>query len=238
MNAIELVTNHRTILQNELKDFVIKYNGAQPLLIAALAEKIEWMCLHIGSPSSVMPMLNSICNGKIKYWCNGDNKGKQLNSRIHRDELERKHCELTYNQIEGTDGSKESHFNRVVLREEFLKGHFRWNYGAYMCDYQTRDYIKAYFIDKNVDAYIASSTPKNTDIRLKIMSARVSRNSPNMYIVTVTTPKDNDYRFFYYVDQNKWQCNFGRMEDGGPTKGEIEFCENCLKEKFPNVLPK
>jgi hypothetical protein len=232
MNAIELCANHILILKKELEGFIQEYNGDQPFLISALAEKIEHMCVQIGSPSSVMPMLKSIVNGKIKTWStNYDNFGEKLNPRMHRAELERKHCDLKHKQIEGTKGDKESHWRRIVITENFIKGHFRWNHGGtYIANYHTRDYIKAYFIDKNVDAFIASSTPKSKNFRLKMLRATASQNSPNMYIVSVTTPKDNDYRFFYYVDKDLTTSNFGKLED--VTEDEITFVKDLINDKF------
>lgn len=224
MNAIQIVANHRQMLMTELGKFLQMYTGNQPEVIRALATKIEHMCLNIGCPSSVLPMLNSIANGKIKVWSTSyDSMGKQLNPRIHRAELERKHCEKKYRSNDPKDKMM------VVVEKNFCKGHFRWNYRAYMVDYFTRDYIRAFYLDNNIQDFIKKHKSLDGGFRFPIANAIAEKHNETTYTVEVITPNGNDYRFHYYTDGDRVTSNYG-VE--AVTETERKFTKKLINEHF------
>lgn len=124
--TLEFVANHRQMLDNELKQFVEKYKGNNFPAIKALASKIEHMCLYIGCPASVFPMLTSICNNQIKKWSTEPN-GKQLGLASLKDIK---------------NGTK---FDHVIM------GHFRWDHGkAYILSNQDIAYIKNFYFKGDI----------------------------------------------------------------------------------------
>lgn len=211
MNSIETAATWRKTLTDDLDKFIKMYNGTQLNLISALADKIKHMCINIGSPSSVMPMLKSIVKGKLKSWYLGDYNTLpvKLNPRMHIAEKDRKYSDWEYVQIEGTTGECESHWRKIVTSKNYIKGHFRWNFGnAYVANYETRNYIQAYFIDKNVEAYLKKTNNSN-DFRFSIAKAFAQKHSDTLYTVEVTTPRNNEYRFHYYVTDDLVTSNYG-----------------------------
>lgn len=98
--------------------------------IQALTDKIEHMVLNIGCPNSVKPMLKSICNRKIKYWCGYDlyccDKGEQLKTKDKRN-MVKKATEFEWQ------------------RNGILKGHFRWNNRGYMLSRKATDLLELYY---------------------------------------------------------------------------------------------
>lgn len=193
MTAVEIFANHRQMLRDELALFVKYYNGDQPEVIASLASKIEWVCVEKGSPSSIIPMLKSIISGKIKIWADYNDsydieKGQQMNPRMNR-----------------------AHLERVLGKDGYLKGHFRFNSTAWMANYATRNYIEDFYIKKNFQKLKEESekTLDLTKMRVSIKFARVWKNSETQYIVDVTSHKNNDYRFFYSSDTGMVLTNCG-----------------------------
>ncbi len=68
ISAVEIYASHRKLLANELKSFIESAPFADKTRIKALADKIDHMCNHIGSPSSVMPMLSAILRGPKRLY--------------------------------------------------------------------------------------------------------------------------------------------------------------------------
>lgn len=233
MNALELYTNHRVLLQKELEVFKLQYKGDQPELIEALADKIHHMCEQLGSPSSVLPMLKSIIKGKIKYWSHSwDDHGRQLNPRIHRAELERKHCDFKHNKIEGTDGTEDSHYKAELEQENFVKGHFRWNRGnGYIANFYTRDYIEAFYVNNNVNEFNETITLSEGGFRFQIASAQPVKHSENTYSVEIITLTGNDYRYHYYPKGDRVTTNFRNSEDP-ITETEINYVKNLINKQY------
>ena len=98
--------------------------------IQALSDKIQWMICEIGSPSSVLPMLHSIADRKIKTWvATGEFRGKQLKSK----------------------GDKaKAHQSYRYVRDKHnmtITGHFRWNWTAYTLSRTATDLLQKYIIN-------------------------------------------------------------------------------------------
>lgn len=130
MDILDLIGNHRAIIEAELQKFVKGFKGANEdkEILKSLVNKILHMSFNIGSPSSVKPMLLSISKGKIKYWASG--------------------WDVDYPQGTQLKGMHIAHMERVT-NGALIKGHFRWNNGnAYMLSREARDYIKEYFFGK------------------------------------------------------------------------------------------
>jgi hypothetical protein len=216
MNAVEVYVNHRQLLATELADFIRQYKGEQPELIEALADKIDHMCNTIGSPSSVIPMLKSIIKGKLKVWSTDwDSKGKQLDPRIHISQLKREYCDINH--------------KGEVIYEKFVKGHFRWNHGAYVANYYTRNYIKAYYIDNNVREFNKGNNPFESGFRMQIASAHAVKHAEHTYTVEFQTTKGNDYRFVYYPNSDLVTCSWGPDKC---TDIEINYTKKMINDKF------
>lgn len=102
--------------------------------IQALTDKMMHMILNIGCPNSVVPMLESISERKIKHWVginthhNNYSKGKKLNT---------KDC---INRIRKTKDEFDD-INKMVI-----KGHFRWNNRGYMLSRRATDLLALYLI--------------------------------------------------------------------------------------------
>ena len=125
MSSLTKVADFKKTFLAELNEFYRCYNGSQPHAISALGDKLNWMAFHIGSPSSIEPMLKSITSGKIKYWGSSSTSRSSMSMRGI--------------QLKGM------HIGEMTRRfDEVVKGHFRWNFGGYMLNRETRDYIKKY----------------------------------------------------------------------------------------------
>lgn len=201
MNAIEIYANHRQMLDSELALFAELYTGKQPDVICQLIDKIKHMCNHIGCPSSVMPMLKSIANGKKKIWSDSwDTRGKQMR---------------------GYTAQHLQRLEREVEDRAFIRGHFRWGQG-FMVDRQTRDYIQEYFFDKNIIKLKEEARNKGLKggFRISIASAHVQNWGDGTFTVEVKTTKGNDYRYHYYKDGNRVSSNFGPGGSVTPTERE------------------
>lgn len=137
MDILDIYCNRQKMLEQELKDFVDEYDGKNGEMINALADKINHMCNNIGCPSSVKPMLLSICERKIKKWAKGDDRGKQLHGfptwYIDR------HYQIKNNREPEKNG-----------KHDIDVGHFRWNWKSYMIDRDDAEYIFHFFFDKEI----------------------------------------------------------------------------------------
>lgn len=109
--------------------------------IQALTGKIEHMILHIGCPGSVIPMIESIINRKIKYWqgdhlfyggmdVKGWEKGRQLKSK---DEI---------NIVRKAGESEQPNNDKYNF---IIKGHFRWNNRGYILSRKATDLLAQYY---------------------------------------------------------------------------------------------
>ena len=181
MNALETFINHRQMLKDELSLFIEYYKGDQPEVITALASKIEYVCIDKGSPSSVPDMLKSIVKGKLKIWADYNDsfkieRGQQMNPRMNR-----------------------AHLEKVLGKDNFVKGHFRWNFKAFIANYETRNYIEDFYIKNNVEKLKRKHAEDlNTGrLRVTIKHVRVSKVTDTQIVINVKTTKDNDYRFFF-----------------------------------------
>ncbi len=122
--AVENFANHRKELEKELQLFVKGYTGKDTTGIIALSDKINIICNHRGSPSSVYPMLASIINGRVKKWSNKyENNGKQLGL-------------ATQQEI----GSEQLQHDRGII-----VGHFRTEGKGYILNEEQINYIKIFY---------------------------------------------------------------------------------------------
>jgi hypothetical protein len=192
MTALELFINHRRMLRDELNLFIEYYQGDQPEVISALASKIEYVCVDKGSPSSVPDMLKSIVKGKLKIWADYNDsynieRGQQMNPRMNR-----------------------AHLEKVLGKDNFLKGHFRWNFKVFVANYETRNYIEDFYIKKNVEK-IKREHDKHLNtgkLRVNVKHVRVYKNTDTQIVIDVKTTKDNEYRFFFSTESGM-QTNCG-----------------------------
>jgi len=143
MTPLEIVTNFKQNFLKEIERFVMCYSGLQPHVISALADKMNHMAFNIGSPSSIEGMLKSISKGTIKRW--GDYSKVKSNERFTRGVQLR--------------GMHVTQMNRSF--ETIHKGHFRWNFTAYMVDRETQDYINEFWFNPKFKAKPNKSRIKN-----------------------------------------------------------------------------
>lgn len=147
MDAIDMCSEHRRLLEVQMNEFTSSYEGDQRELIEALAEKIIHMCIYIGSPSSVKPMLQSIVNGKKKTW--GVLTGKGVRNRYNDGNVVKVNpylhpqCKTKMYSAHNMWGSSNDH-----SEGNLITGHFRWNWQAYNVHRDTRDYINEFFFTK------------------------------------------------------------------------------------------
>lgn len=121
--------------------------------IEALTDKIKHMILYIGCPNSVMPMIQSICTRKIKYW-QGNNslQTADVKSYFFNEETKRGFEKVTHKgfrkgkqlkRIDDVARVKKSTF--LYDKGIVLKGHFRWNNRGYMLSRRATDLLANYF---------------------------------------------------------------------------------------------
>ena len=187
---------YKSNIQNVLSAFVEQYNGNEIEPIKALADKIEHMTFHIGSPSSVVPMLKSICSRKVKRWYRDphklwykDNKGQtQLALRL---------------QVPSWMSNKTA---KALSRFDFLQGHSRWNYRAYMLTREHTDYINQFFF--GIGGLTIGSDKPN------FVQTYVVHKHQYSYTVEITTPSGNQYRFTQYPDGKiVFNCDAYKLQD-------------------------
>lgn len=127
--------------------------------IEALVGKIEHMTFSIGCPNSVLPMLRSICNRKIKYWQAGNNHETKDTTEYRFDEVSKRgHKVITkrgYGKgrqlktkadlaiIANTDG-----YYHIPREKRIIKGHFRWNNRGYLLSRKATDLLSLYLETK------------------------------------------------------------------------------------------
>ncbi len=211
MSAVETYANIRKSLEIELQDFVTLYTGSQVVVISALADKITHMCNYIGSPSSVLPMLQSIVNGKVKKW-GSDNCG--------------------YKGVEQLTGM---HITQIDRKYENVKtGHFRWNFKAYKVDRETRDYIRRFYFENDIVNLRKESKAHKGGLRMGVKHLKTSNHSNNLFIVNITTPQNNDYRYFYYRDTETVQTNCNVHEP--INKHEEAWVKNLALAQMPATI--
>jgi hypothetical protein len=204
MNPFREALDHRKVIENELNDFIDYYRGDQIREVKSLADKISHMVCNIGCPTSVMPMLESIVKGKLKTWVTQicDDHGKKLNPRMHIAEKDRKYSDGTSVLKEGASGQYKNDYYLKVSEgdKNYSKGHFRWDWTAYTIDRETRDYIKMFLIDKNMEdvkKYVKDNEGRRK-LRMGVRNMQVQKYSDNCYTIEITTPKGNEFRYHYY----------------------------------------
>lgn len=127
--------------------------------IEALVGKIEHMTFSIGCPNSVEPMLQSICNRKIKYWQAEDTYETKDTTEYRFDEVLKRGREVVTKRgygkgrqlrtkadlaiIANTDG----HYH-VPREKRIIKGHFRWNNRGYILSRKATDLLSLYLQTK------------------------------------------------------------------------------------------
>jgi hypothetical protein len=218
------ILNYKKELEEKFDLFSSCYHGSQPDVISALVSKMHHMCFRIGSPSSLEGFLKSVSSGKIKYWADFDKKGGRKNRGV---QLKGMHI------AEMTSGR----FERV------LKGHFRWNFTAYMVDRETRDYIHDFWFNP---LYI----PKPVNNRMKEIVGTIKLERTRRYKINETLQKNlgisdeepyadvltfntTNYRFEYVKfnsisDVEFFKCNIG---NGDVTESEKVALRNMMKGK-------
>jgi len=207
MTIVSQFATIRKDLEIELENLLLNYDGVQSHELKALSRKINHMCINIGCPNSVEPMLKSIIKGNIKKWVTPNHMegGKQLRG-LHITEIERKYGNKTYKN-NGTD---------IVI------GHFRWDFKAYKLDRYTRDYLN-YF-------YFSETKPNiNYDLRFKVLVAIPTKLNDTTYSIEITTASNNTYRYVYYSDTDTYVCNIGNQ---WVSDGEKRYIRDLLNRKF------
>lgn len=127
--------------------------------LEALVGKIEHMTLSIGCPNSVAPMLDSICQRKIKYWQAEDNHETEDTTEYRFDEeLKRGKTVVTkrgYGKgrqlrtssdlsiVANIDG-----YYHLPREKRIHKGHFRWNNRGYLLSRKATDVLELYLNTK------------------------------------------------------------------------------------------
>jgi len=155
--TLDNIVNYKKNILDKLHNFVISYDGDQPNIIASLADKMEHMIFHIGSPSSLTGMLQSIIKGNIKRWADGSkyngkyNKGAQLRGDYNQIVRE---CSVSKWKLNKEGGFSD---DTVIVDLGFVQGHFRWDFTAYMVDRNTRDYINNFWFNTNYEPKVTSS---------------------------------------------------------------------------------
>ena len=143
--TLDDIVNHKKNTLDKLHRFVICYDGSQPNIISSLADKMEHMIFHIGSPSSISGMLQSIIKGNIKRWADGSkfngkyDKGAQLRGDYNQIVRE---CSVSKWKLNKEGGFSDE---TVIVDLGFVQGHFRWDFTAYTVDRATRDYINNFW---------------------------------------------------------------------------------------------
>jgi hypothetical protein len=152
LQLIEVKQNFEKLLNQKLLEFVCYFQNHMwdgfsdeddPRFISqedfeaidALSDKILHMVLHIGCPSSVPGMIESICNRKIKHWvaydsyCGGDSfiyhKGIQIKSKGV-------HCRVMKD--------RDCHNDKNII-----SGHFRWNNRGYILSRRASELLREYY---------------------------------------------------------------------------------------------
>jgi hypothetical protein len=116
--------------------------------IQALTDKINHMIFDIGCPNSVIPMLESIIQRKLKRWngqyCfyGGDREYKKQGYQIkNKDSL---------NMV--TKALKDEG-RGVINNKTILIGHFRWNYRGYILSRRATDLLGQYLIIETENSF-------------------------------------------------------------------------------------
>ena len=237
MNPFKNALDHRKVIENELNDFVNYYRGDQIREVKALADKIDHMVCYIGSPISVMPMLESIVKGKLKTWATGcDNRGEKLNPRMHIAEKDRRFSEGKLIQKEGSSGRYENDFYKKVTNKEYIKGHFRWDFGTYTIDRETRDYIKMFLVEKDMtEVYkYASENAHRRKLRMSVRNMQVQQHSENCYTIEITTAKGNEYRYHLYSKDKLVSTNCNFQDPISPF--EEEWVKTTVKNNYKREI--
>jgi hypothetical protein len=209
------------MLADELHQFVHLYTGDQIALIHALADKIQHMCVNIGSPLSAKEMIESIVKGKRKKWhidrtrkssyLNFEKRGQKANPYLHENENNQKGY-------------------------EFITGHFRWNHGkTYKANRETRDYIKTFYIDKNITELKRKHKKSKNNFRFTIGTFSAIKHDETTYSIEINSNNGMGYRYHYFPNGNRVSTNY-RAFEMPITKEEERWVRAIIFEKYPSVL--
>ena len=182
---------YKSNIQNVLSAFVEQYNGNEIEPIKALADKIDHMTFNIGSPSSVVPMLKSICSRKVKQWY-PEPKDNWKKYDYSKKKFPYKLTAKVPIYMSTSDAKALYNKRQNGLGENILRGHFRWNYRAYMLTREHTDYIQQFFF--GIGGLTISSDKPN------FVQTYVVHKHQYSYTVEITTPSGNQYRFTQYPD--------------------------------------
>ena len=227
MNAIETYANARNNISKQLHSFIANYKGKQIDELNALAEKIQHMCFNIGCPSSVMPMLQSIANGKIKHWVGRGSDAWLHDDRLsHGKKVSQRNVHELWRKVGKTKYCNET--NQMVYVERNIdKGHFRWNWTAYILDYETRDYINDFFFNNTIKQPEIKSSLR-VDV-VNYFPNKTEYDGYTTYWVDVVTSSGNEYRYTFYPDIDRVVSNF---DNGQCTAKETAWVISILRNKY------
>lgn len=208
MDVLDTISNRNVLIKGEVDLMVSCYKGDNLDVIAALGDKIMHMCLNIGCPSSVKPMLKSIINGKIKMWSIG-------NHYYNKDEFTHKGHQL--------HGYATGRVHRTLTKEDYVQGHFRWNHMGYMLHRSDRDFLNDFFFKS-----IRVESPNIGGITARHMVT--NKVSDNLTRMAISTPKGNEYAIYYYKDSDTMFGNWKTEHFEGEEKAEIlKLMEKTLR---------
>lgn len=222
-NIYEAYKNLKVMKEHTLRiwlgEFISGYQGDNIEAISALADKIEHMCLYIGQPNCVRPMIERIVSGKQSTW------GNRKVGRWGLYDVPIKTPPFIHNKA------------RESVYDSLIKGHMRWNWGkAYTFTRSDRDYISEFFLGgkrgrkpSKKDTLsmtlniVHHSVYKSTDVNHKIHT---------LYIEVVTS-SGNQYRFVFYPDTQKLTWNLYPKE---MNQLDRKWAMAVLKIHYPDLV--
>lgn len=124
--------------------------------IQALTSKIQHMCIQIGCPNSVNPMIESIINRKLKRWLGNDPLMGSTEDKHKSVRVEGKLFPKLKKSFVGYHKGKQLRTNNDLARvrksqtyyndpSEVLVGHFRWNNRGYILSRQCTELLSHYY---------------------------------------------------------------------------------------------
>jgi hypothetical protein len=192
---------YKSNIQSVLEAFVNQYNGDEIEPIKALADKIKHMTFRIGSPSSVASMLKSICSRKVKRYF----KSVRCKKGYYYQHKSKAYVKIP--KYMSNNEAKARNIDEWGNHEgDFLQGHFRWNYRAYMLTREHTDYINQFFF--GIEGLTINSNKPS------FVQTYVVIKHHNSYSVEITTPSGNQYRFVQYPDGKiVFNCNTFKLQN-------------------------
>lgn len=211
MDTLDILSNRKALLEKETNLMLTCYAGENLEGMIALVDKIHHMCLNIGCPISVKPMLKSIISGKIKMWT-------YYNRTSFEKMSERGH------QLHGYNTGR---IHRTWKKgEDYVQGHFRWNHIAYMMTRSDRDFLENFFF-KGI-----RETGNNTVAGIQMRGMQGHVVSDNLFRLLIYDIRGNEYAAYYYVDDEKMVLNWRKQPVEGEEKEKIL---NLMKSQMPSL---